>query len=221
MWCSNHHDGPTSLTLINTPLSNNPLDRLLRETIQSKARSTIDFHERKYEMIKRFHYEDSGVVLQLFQRAEEDLRGDLEVALHALSANIECISYCIEFLIHHDDAYRKLLKMAIRDDGHYLQLVQNTELAKDRELVFLACSSTAEAIQYADESLRNDKEFVLKVIKECPGNPNAYIGDDLTNDKEVALACVSVDGDAFRYFSDDIRNDREVFLLAIKTEPCW
>lgn len=174
-------------------------------------------------MIQRFSQEHSGEVLELFQQADEDLKGDLEVVLHALSANIECIPYCSEYLIHHQDAVasRDLFMMAIRHDGDYLRLVQNTEFAKDRELVFLACSSMSEAIQYADESVRNDKEFVLKVLKECPGHAYNHIGDDLKNDKEVALAAVSIEGEAFQQFSDEIRSDREVFLLAVKSEPVW
>ena len=53
MLCSNHHPNPpnqyeaTTLILpMNTSLLDNSLYGLLRETMQTKARSTVDFHEK-------------------------------------------------------------------------------------------------------------------------------------------------------------------------------
>ncbi|KAG2382703.1 hypothetical protein C9374_005283 [Naegleria lovaniensis] len=205
----------TSIILPENDLMNNSLYGLLRGAMQTKARTTVDFYERKYEMLSQLKQEDYEEVLELFKQAQEDLRGDREIVLQALEANINCINHCSQNIL----CDRQIMMIAVQNDGDHLSLVENTELAKDRELVFLACCSNASSVRYADESLRNDKAFMLKIIRTCSGNAYDYLGENLLYDREVALAAVEMDGDAFRVFSDVIRNDREIFMKAVKTAP--
>lgn len=211
-----NNDG-IKIILPNNSLMNNSLYGWLREAMQTKARSTVDFYERKYEILSQFLEEDSDEILEIFKQAQEDIRSDREVVLQALAANMDCITFCSQDI----QCDREIIMMALQHDGEHLSLIQNTDLAKDRELVYMACCSSSGSVRYADESLRNDKEFMLQILQSCNGYAYDYLGDELFNDMEIALAAVSVDGDSFRVFSEEIRNNREIFLKAIRTAPHW
>ena len=62
-----------------------------------------------------------------------------------------------------------------------------------------------------DDKLKNDREFVLEVIK---GNADMfrYISDDLKNDREFVLEAVKINPLVFKYLSNDLKNDREIIL---------
>ena len=82
--------------------------------------------------------------------------------------------------------------------------------------------------QYANEDLKNDPEFVRKLLnrKEIKYQSTdwfallAYMGDKLKNNKSFASQCIDTKGYGYvlKYFSDDIRNDEKIIMKAVSKE---
>ena len=81
---------------------------------------------------------------------------------------------------------------------------------------------------FVTDELKNNKEFILKVIKKYKYTLS-YASDELKNDKDVVLAAVKQDiknkketGDlilgfsSLEYASDELKKNREVVLEAVK-----
>jgi len=64
-----------------------------------------------------------------------------------------------------------------------------------------------DSFQYASNSLKADKEFVIEIVK-TPGRSFSYVADHLKADKEVVLAAFthcSCCGDSLRYAADNLK----------------
>lgn len=75
-----------------------------------------------------------------------------------------------------------------------------------------------EALRYADKRITDDKEFILKVVKQN-GLSLRYVNETLSNDKEVVLAAINQNGDSFCFAHPDLKKDRELALIAVSNEP--
>ena len=86
----------------------------------------------------------------------------------------------------------------------------------------------AEALIYLPESYKNDKEVVLKLIKELSNmallvdNPFglilANLSEALKNDEEVAFAFLEKSTEFITAFSDDIKNNNNVASFVLKND---
>ena len=86
----------------------------------------------------------------------------------------------------------------------------------------------AEALIYLPESYKNDKEVVLKLIKELftmtplVDNPFelilANLSQALKNDEEVAFAFLEKSTEFINAFSDDIKNNNNVASFVLKND---
>jgi hypothetical protein len=79
-------------------------------------------------------------------------------------------------------------------------------------------------MERASDRLKNDKEFVLKLIEEWKADIQIqaqfclrYASDRLKNDKDVVLAAVKKDGFFLEFASDRLKGDKEVVLAALQT----
>jgi len=70
-------------------------------------------------------------------------------------------------------------------------------------------------LKYASKDLQNDKEVVIKAVKQN-GIALRYASKNLKNNKEVAIEAVKQNGDSLQLASEDLRNDKEVVIEAIK-----
>jgi hypothetical protein len=55
---------------------------------------------------------------------------------------------------------------------------------------------------------------MIRVLSEC-GDALLYASEDLRTDKEVVLAALTSDADALEYACQDLRADNEVILAAV------
>ncbi len=104
-----------------------------------------------------------------------------------------------------------------------IQKIKNTE---DRETVLALVRKDPNALFYASEKLRADKEIVLSALKESdqPSRLLEIVSEELRNDKEVVLAAIRVASlsniiPIFFLASFDLRNDKEVVLASIEKSP--
>jgi hypothetical protein len=110
---------------------------------------------------------------------------------------------------------REKMLEAIKNDGGYeLQYADDT-LKADREVVLEAVREFGYALNDADDTLKADREVVLEAVKN-DGSALQYADDTLKADREVVLEAVKNDCRALLYTNDSLRADREVVLEAVK-----
>ena len=103
-------------------------------------------------------------------------------------------------------------------EGYALEYASET-LCNDREVVLAAVVSEGYALEYASETLCNDREVVLAAVVN-KGCALEYASETLCNDRQVVLTAVNKDGCALEYASEALRNDRETALTAVENNWC-
>jgi hypothetical protein len=73
-----------------------------------------------------------------------------------------------------------------------------------------AIKQNGEAFEYADESLKNDKEFVIAAVSVDGNSVLYHTSESLKNDKEVVLAAIKQNPNALYNASDELQNDPEL-----------
>jgi predicted patatin/cPLA2 family phospholipase len=75
---------------------------------------------------------------------------------------------------------------------------------------------------FVSNELRNNKKFILEVIKKYTQKYEnsilQFVNEDLQNDKDIVFAAVIQNGVALRFASKELRNNKEVVLAAVKNE---
>ena len=102
---------------------------------------------------------------------------------------------------------------AVAQDGEALQYASET-LKNDRAVVLAAVAQRGWALRYASETLKNDREVVLAAVKQR-GSALEYASEDLKNDRDFVLAAVAQHGSALEYASEDLKKDQ--FLQRVST----
>ena len=70
-----------------------------------------------------------------------------------------------------------------------------------------AVKQNGNALAYASERLKDDREFVLAAVTQN-GWALEYASETMKDDREIVLAAVKQDVDAFEYASETLKNDR-------------
>lgn len=118
-----------------------------------------------------------------------------------------------------NDRFKAL--QAVKENGRALKSVSK-ELQSDREVVMAAVMNYDNAFsspfQYASRSLKNDKEFVLAVVKEDP-QALQFAFKRLRDDKDVVLAAIKRYDSAIIFASPRLLDDVDVVREAVKQNP--
>ena len=77
----------------------------------------------------------------------------------------------------------------------------------------VAVAQDGRALQYASETLKNDKDVVMVAVTQ-DGDALTYASETLKNDREVVMAAVTQNGHALYYASEELKNDKEVMMAA-------
>ena len=93
---------------------------------------------------------------------------------------------------------------AVKENGEALEYASN-ELKKDKEVVLAAVKKHGWALDYASKELQNDRDVVLAAVKEN-GYALRHASEELKNDEKVVLVAVRKDRDALKYASDELKN---------------
>ena len=75
----------------------------------------------------------------------------------------------------------------------------NKKIFADREVILEALKSFSWAFEYADDSLKADREFMLEAVKNAVKNYSyvlKYADDSLTNDRAFILEAIKIWRDA-------------------------
>lgn len=72
-------------------------------------------------------------------------------------------------------------------------------------------------LSFLDDNIKDDKEIVIKFIKDCPVSLK-FASDRLKDDKEVVMTATERQGSVLKYASDRLKDDKKVVLSAVKDE---
>lgn len=121
---------------------------------------------------------------------------------------------------HHNKAF---MHRAIAEEGANLYLA-SPELKRDKELVLEAYGNDRRSIHYADQTLLEDKEFVLNLLKFPSNKADAQflfglIGKEQREDRDIILAAVKKNGMLLRYAPEALWGDEEIVRAAFENDP--
>ena len=169
------------------------------------------------EIIKAAIKNDSGSL----RHASEALRADKEIVLEAMKNG------GVDFR-HIDEKFKvdkEVVLEAVKSNNNLVSQISD-ELKADKEIHIAALESDFGTfhIEYAPDSLKADKEFILSIIQSYKYGYDAleYASDEIKSDKEFILSIIQsyeYGYDVFRYISDDLKEDKDFTIEAIKTNP--
>ena len=113
------------------------------------------------------------------QHAPEELRGDREIVMTAVSQQGGVLQFATEEL----KGDRQIVMTAVSQDGWALQFARE-ELRGDREIVMATVSQHGGALQFATEELKADHEIVMTAVSKT-GWALEYATKDLKEDEEM------------------------------------
>ena len=105
-------------------------------------------------------------------------------------------------------------KKLSKNDKYLIALTE--ENPKNKELILKNMQYNLQILEYIDEDLFEDTEFVKKVLLEN-GMALQYMPQEIQNNKElVIIALNNSAGFALKFASEELRADKEVVKEAIK-----
>ena len=133
-----------------------------------------------------------------------------DVRLHLPKDQIYCLEKGAKKVESEEGLARKVMREASREPGSknkrkFKELMIENELRNDKEFVLKAVKQDGWTLYHASKELKNDKEFVLEAVKQN-GWALYYASKELRNDKEVVLEAVKQNGQAFKYASEELIN---------------
>ncbi|CAJ1338972.1 unnamed protein product, partial [Effrenium voratum] len=143
----------------------------------------------------------------------EELRGDKELVLAAVSAN----GWCLEFASPALRADKAVALAAVQSDAGALEFASES-LRRDRDVVLSAARRNGWALAFAEFELRKDKEIVQAAVCSNPLSLQ-FASKELQNDTELVLSAVRRKGQALRFASEKLRTKTEVVLGAVSSDP--
>ena len=111
---------------------------------------------------------------------------------------------------------KEIVLEAVKQNSNALEYA-NEELKNDKEVVLETVKKNGYALYYSSEELKNDREVVLEAVKQN-GNALLYASEELKNNKEFMLEAVKQNGYALKFAHEDLRKDRDVVLEAVKQD---
>ena len=126
-----------------------------------------------------------------------------------------------ELVIEKNMTKEEALKI-VKKDGFKFENLQfaDDSLKKDKEFVLEAVklSGFKSALQYADNSLKKDREIVLEAVKQSMGFALQFADDSLRKDKKIVLEAVKQNGTALQFADDSLKKDKKIVLEAVKQD---
>lgn len=109
---------------------------------------------------------------------------------------------------------KKLVEAAGKIHPFYLKFMSN-ELKQDREFILKMIKDVSpEVIGYITPNFEDDNELISESVKRS-GRTIEYASDRLKDDNEIAVYAVSNDGSSFIHLSDRLQNNKELFKIAL------
>jgi len=156
----------------------------------------------------------------LFKIASSRLQNDKEVILTAINANPLVIQFIPELLRNNIEIVNVALKKYDNNTCYSFGLSASDinifeyidkKFSKDRILIENAISSGC-LLKHMDISLKNDKKFIMKLLKKDP-RLFYWLSEENKNVKEFALIAVAYNVYYFRKLGEKLQKDRDILRI--------
>jgi len=162
-----------------------------------------------YEDKKYFTY---ALIVEpnILQFASEEFKSDKEIVELAVSIRGSSFEYASDELKDDKEFVDKMAKI----DKGILPYVSDDILLDKSFLSQFDGFYLSFILENGPDELKNDREFVLKVVSEC-GNHLRFLCDEFRNDYDVVLASVKDNGNAYEYASDNLKVNKDIVIAAL------
>ena len=149
----------------------------------------------------------------LLSYASDALKANEQLVLKAVKTNGSAIGIASENLRNN----QRVVEMAVNNRA--IALEKATEAIRQNEDFVLKLIgkqwSTAQRISYISDSLKENKNFILKAVEQNP-YVFEYASSSMKSNKDIVIKALQGDGNLLRYAADQITYDREVVLRAVR-----
>ena len=184
---------------------------------------------------KDFFREAARVFPGILEDAPEELRSDCGFVLELLGRCREAPIIRVPCGVWERPSIHRTIVLAIapgawESPGFLEEIFRNhpwslkyapPEYRQNDELIRRYSSGDGSILQYASESLQNDRDFFIRAVRRNSGTLK-YASERLRDDPEIAEAALAspVKRTGFyKYLSPGLRDDKELLLKALKAEP--
>ena len=161
-----------------------------------------------------------GTVLEF---ASDELRGDKEVVLVAVSQSWRALEFASEELHRDKEVVLHVLKDAVRhntanDVLHIFNGSLSENLRADKEVVGFAVGWAGKALEFSSNDLRGDMTMVYSAVRQDP-EAFQYASKELRGDKVKVMTLMRfhshASGVILKYVSEELRRDKNVGRRAL------
>lgn len=186
--------------IINTALKNNPL-------------------ALKYTDPKSKYRHDSQLVLNLLEKngnCLEFVNDKFKKDLTFINVALKSTSSSFKFI---DDSFKKNKDFIWNffKSLKSLNIWEKYNIEKGQLVKISNSNIRVNLFSFVDSSLKNDKEFVEKVVLF---DPSAFLHSNLRNDSKFVRMLLSKNHYVFEYCTEEFRNDKELAWSVILKDPC-
>jgi len=175
--------------------------------ITSRRLTYIYENDRELALIILEHHPEAFILLS------DSLQNDKDFILQALSKKHNIYNYLNETFRNQ----REIIILALNEtdlEGEILVLLSDT--IKDNKDLLLAAikkSTYGSAFEYFPTSYKNNKEFLIEVLK-LNGQVLRLLSENFKNDIELVLIAVQSSNDVLQYASEALKQDAELLKIA-------
>ena len=176
-----------------------------------------EFFDPKEKNFDSVFYEDRNHFIyallvngDILQYASEEFKNDKELVEMAVRSKCTAFEFASED-IKSDKGF--ILELIGLESNIISFLPEKILLDKDF-LSQLKVDTLTELLEHGPEELKNDKEFVLKLIGHC-GYSLEYLSEDFKNDFDIVYAAVTHNGQAYQFASENLKSNKEIILAAV------
>lgn len=152
-----------------------------------------------------------------YQYADLSLQRDEEIIFFALQKDSYVFGYLPKDLKADEQLIRRIIKKQIFMFNWLIW--DKSPLLLDQDFLMYAIENNYAyvAFNHAPENLKKDPLFIAKALESDP-EVLLLLDDDLSNNKEVAIRAVAIEGLNIKDLHPDLRGDKDVVLAAIKQD---
>lgn len=149
----------------------------------------------------------------LFEFIPQNFRGDRDITLEAIKYDSRLYGYASEALRAEPAFILEAAKLNIE-----IMKYVSPDFWENKDFILEVIGQNSLAIlKYAPENIRNDRDYVLEMIRGAAGLQDMTL-DELADNRDAMMKAVQQYGPLLRYASDTLKNDEELVIAAVSQD---
>jgi hypothetical protein len=159
---------------------------------------------------------DNSKNINILQNVDYNLKNNKKLIEILSVINTKSIKYASKEILNDKVFFLDIIKQY---RGKYYNILKylSDDLKDDEELIYelLSVKTYTFEFKYISDRLKNNYDFILKVIKKN-SDILEYVSKEFKNNIEIVLETVNTNGYMLKYASKQLQNNKKVVLEAIK-----